>query len=97
MDPSLLEPFERLVQICVQGREHAVPENNTVLRSLQFLDVDLYPCRLCWNSDCDNCRFDYIDPVSGAEVTARGCETTIWEGMSITRIPVNAVWPAPGS
>ncbi len=95
VDPELLEPFERLIQVTVEGRPESVPANNSLLRVLQYLDFDLYPCRLCWNGECDNCAFTYIDPGSSAEVCARGCETTIIEGMQITRVPKDAV-PPPG-
>jgi hypothetical protein len=93
VDPQLLEPWDRLIPIRITGRTHLVPENNTVLRVLQYLDVDLYPCRLCWNGDCDNCRFTYRDPQNGEEVSAKGCGTVVYEGMEIVSIPVKAVWP----
>jgi hypothetical protein len=94
IDPSLLEPYERLVPVTVEGRTCLVPANNSLLRALQYLDYDLYPCRLCWNGDCDNCRFDYAHPETGEAVNARGCETEVFAGMRITRLPENVVWPA---
>jgi predicted molibdopterin-dependent oxidoreductase YjgC len=97
VDPTLLEPFDKLVQVTIEGRCREVPANNSVLRVLQYLEVDLYPCRLCWNGDCDNCRFTYLDPATGSEVTARGCETGVCPGMQILRIPENAAWPAPAA
>ena len=71
-----------------------LPANNTLLRVLQYLDVDLYPCRLCWNGDCDNCRFVFADPDSGEEVSAKGCGTLVCEGMAVRSLPARAVWPA---
>ena len=92
VDPELLDPFERLLAVRIEGKDYSVPENNSVLRVFQYVDIDLYPCRLCWNGECDNCIFAYVDPQSGDEVTARGCETVVWEGMQIVRIPKDAVW-----
>src|SRR5437867_5474745 len=83
VDPQLLDPYEKLIQVMVEGASYEVPENNSVLRILQYLDVDLYPCRLCWNGECDNCLVTYVDPASGAEQVARGCETVAWPGMEI--------------
>lgn len=93
VDLSLLDPFDKLIPVIVEGRPSSVPENNSVLRTLQYLDVDLDPCRLCWNSDCDNCIFRFVDPATGDEVAARGCETPVFAGMNITRLPENALWP----
>ena len=93
VDPTLLEPFEKLIPVTVEGKAYEVPANNTVLRVLQCLDVDLYPCRLCWNGDCDNCRVALVDPATGEETTAKGCETTVCPGMNITHIPPSACWP----
>ena len=95
VDPELLERYDRLIELSIEGRTYRVPENNNLLRALQFLDFDLYPCRLCWNSECDNCHFQYIDPQSQQEVVVRGCETNAFEDMRITRVPPNATWPAP--
>lgn len=93
MDPQLLEPYDSLVPVTIEGRRYSVPANNTVLRVLQYLDVDLYPCRLCWNGDCDNCRFSYINPLSGAEESAKGCATLVALDLVITRLPAHATWP----
>ena len=89
-DTSLLEPFDHTVSVKIEGRTLDLPANNTLLRILQFLGVDLYPCRLCWNSECDNCRFDFVDEATGETTNARGCETILCEGMCITKIPTFA-------
>jgi predicted molibdopterin-dependent oxidoreductase YjgC len=93
IDPQLLEPYDRLISVTIEGRQLRVPENNSLLRVLQYLDVDLYPCRLCWNGDCDNCRFVYVHPKSGMEATAKACAPVVKEGMVIRRLPALAVWP----
>ena len=93
IDPELLDPYQRLIQIRVEGRDYEVPENNSILRMLQYLDVDLYPCRLCWNGECDNCFVTLEDPATLQETTARGCDTVGFDGMTILRIPKDARWP----
>ena len=95
MDPTLLEPFDHLVAVTIEDRPFQVPANNTVLRVLQFLDVDLYPCRLCWNGECDNCRFTYLMPGQEEATSAKACATLVAAGMCIRQIPAKAVWPAP--
>ena len=92
-DISLLEPFDHTVSVEIEGTRYDLPANNTLLRILQYMGVDLYPCRLCWNSECDNCRFDYVDQETGEKTNARACETTVCEGMCITKIPTFALWP----
>ena len=37
---EIFEPYERLVTIKLLGVERDVPENNSILRGLQFLDMD---------------------------------------------------------
>lgn len=92
-DTSLLDPYDELVTVTIEGRRLDLPGNNNLLRLLQYLGVDLDPCRLCWNGDCDNCRFVFVDPTSGDETTAKGCEAQVVDGMCVVRIPTYAVWP----
>ena len=94
-DPSLLDPWEKLISVTIEGQRLDLPEKNTVLRLLQYLEVDLYPCRLCWNGECDNCRFTFVDPETHEELSAKSCLTEATDGMNITRIPVYALWPDP--
>jgi hypothetical protein len=92
-DPNLLDPYQRLIDVRLEGHGFQVPENQMLLRALQYLGYDLYPCRLCWNGDCDNCRFHYVDPADGEERSAKGCQTEVWPGMTITRLPARVRWP----
>ena len=53
MGSSLFRPFENLVEIQVLGRTFQVPEKNTLLRALQFLDpAGVFYGRFCWNQEC---------------------------------------------
>ena len=39
-DPDMFEPYDRLIEIEILGRKYSVPENNSILRCLQFLDME---------------------------------------------------------
>ena len=93
VDPTLLEPFDALIRVSIEGRPFDVPANNSLLRVLQYLDFDLYPCRLCWNGDCDNCRFSYLEPDTGEPHSEKGCQLVVCDGLTITKLPPDAVWP----
>ncbi len=41
MDDALLEPYDKLVQIQILGRRFQVPENNLLLRQMQYLSEDI--------------------------------------------------------
>jgi len=97
IDPQLLEPYDELIPVSIEGRVYQVPANNTVLRVLQYLDVDLYPCRLCWNGECDNCRFSYTMPGQDDATSAKACATLIAPGMRIHQVPAKAAWPVPAA
>ena len=84
-----------LVSITVEERRCQVPADETVLRALQQLGIDLYACRLCWNGDCDNCRFVFVEPDSGQTLSAKACLTSVTPELQIINLPRNAVWPEP--
>jgi hypothetical protein len=39
-DPDMFEPYDRLIEIEILGKTRSVPENNSILRCLQFLDLE---------------------------------------------------------
>lgn len=83
---DVFEPFERLVRIEICGREFDVPENNSVLRCLQYLSIETVSRGdLCWNGDCLNCQV-WIDRGDGREKGVISCRTQIAEGMKIIRV-----------
>ena len=94
---NVIQPVEAsaMTTISIEGHACSVPANDTVLRCFQFLEVDVYACRLCWNGDCDNCRFSFVDPTSGQELSAKSCLTEVTEGLKVTRLPLHSVWQAP--
>lgn len=57
MNPDLFEPFDRLIEVSVNGTPVQVPENNTILRCLQYVSMATVSYgEFCWNGDCMHCR-----------------------------------------
>lgn len=85
MDSTLLDDYEREIRVRIGGKEFMVPENNTLLRILQYLSCEISYSRFCWNGDCHNCIFAYR---SGAlEKKALACRVKVAEGMEILDLP----------
>lgn len=86
MDNSdIFEPYELLVKINFCGREIQVPENNSILRGLQFVDMDAISYGdFCWNGECLNCQVWIKN--GDKEKAVMACRTDAVEGMEILRI-----------
>jgi hypothetical protein len=79
---DLFEPFERLLTLRVLGKEGRVPENNVLLRGLQYLDPDEVSYGdFCWNGDCLNCRVTLRR--CAVQEEALSCQTVVREGDEI--------------
>ena len=81
---TLFRPFSKLVRITIFGREFEVPENNSLLRCMQYLaPQDISYGRFCWNEDCQYCRvtFDFGDTTPSR--AALSCKVIVQEGMRI--------------
>lgn len=85
MDNSLLEPYARLIKIVVLGRVFAVPENNLLLRQMQFVAQDIGYGKYCWNAECRYCEITYSKD-GGPEQPALACRIKGLEGMTITKV-----------
>jgi hypothetical protein len=84
-DLSIYEPFSRLVRIEIEGKAFNVPENNILLRCVQYImDEDVVPGRFCWNNECGNCEVSCNIPNVFAPRRARGCQTLAQEGMILS-------------
>lgn len=82
---DIFEPYDRLVTIEICGQTHEVPENNSILRGLQYLDIErISEADLCWNGECLNCQVWIKN--GEKEKAAMSCRTNVWEGMVITRM-----------
>lgn len=83
--PEIFTPYERLIEIEILGRKYCVPENNSILRCLQFLDMEeISNADLCWNGDCLNCQV-WIEN-NGKEKAVISCRANAAEGMKIVRL-----------
>ncbi|MBA2379472.1 MAG: (2Fe-2S)-binding protein [Blastocatellia bacterium] len=83
--PEIFEPHERLIEIEIRGESCSVPENNSILRCFQFLNMEkISHADLCWNGDCVNCEV-WIE-IDGRQKMARACRKKAAPGMKIVRI-----------
>jgi len=84
-EPEIFEPYEKLIPITLLGRAVEVPENNSILRCLQFLNMEaVSESELCWNGDCLDCQVWVKNGDKEKAVIA--CRTNVEPGMDITRI-----------
>ena len=89
---DIFEPFERLVEIVVLGEKYNVPENNSILRGFQYLDIDsVSEGDLCWNGECLNCQVWIKN--GEKEKAAIACRTNVAEGMQILKISDDIPFP----
>jgi NADH dehydrogenase/NADH:ubiquinone oxidoreductase subunit G len=83
----LYRPFEKLVKICIAGKEFQVPEGNMLLRAFQYLSPeDVAHGRFCWNEDCQYCRVQFDRGPETPNRTALSCKLMVQEGMRITEM-----------
>lgn len=84
MENEMFEPYERLVSIEINGKPHSVPENNSILRGLQFLDIEAISYgEFCWNGECLNCQVWIRN--GDKEKAVMACRTNVYDGMKIVR------------
>ncbi|MFQ5700245.1 MAG: hypothetical protein ACE5HU_00185 [Acidobacteriota bacterium] len=87
VDLDLFEPFDELIEIEVLGHRIEVPENNCLLRSLQYvLGEAIAYGRFCWNDECGNCEMTCIFPDSRREKVVRACQARVCRGMKVTAV-----------
>ncbi len=79
------EPYEKLIRIVVLDREFQVPENNLLLRQLQFVSEDIGSGRYCWNGECRYCEIQYRQGGQN-ESPALACRIKGLEGMEVTKL-----------
>ena len=83
---DLYEPYEKLVRIVVLGRVFEVPENNLLLRQLQYVAPDIGAGRYCWNGECRYCEVTYMRSATGSDQTVLACLVNGQDGMRITKL-----------
>lgn len=80
------EPYQKLIRIVVLDREFEVPENNLLLRQLQFISEDIGSGRYCWNGECRYCEIQYRRPGDENDSPALACRIKGMEGMEVTKL-----------
>jgi predicted molibdopterin-dependent oxidoreductase YjgC len=82
---EIFEPYDQLIKITICGDEREVPENNSILRGLQFLDMETISYGdFCWNGECLNCQVWL--KTGDKEKAVISCRTDVEEGMEITKV-----------
>ena len=81
--PTIFEPYDKLVPIVILGKPFEVPENNVLLRQLQYVSEEIGSGRYCWNGECRCCEVGYR--LEGGKVgSALGCQLTGLPGLEVT-------------
>lgn len=80
------EPYERLMPLVVLGKRLEVPENNLLLRQLQFAAPDVGSGRYCWNGECRYCEVQYRLTPDGPEHAGLACRVRGVPGMQLTKL-----------
>ena len=80
------EPYEKTIAIRILGREFQVPENNLLLRQMQFVAEDIGYGRYCWNGECRNCEVQYRRDENGPDLPALACRLKGVPGMCVTKL-----------
>ena len=79
------EPWERLIRIVVLGKAFDVPENNLLLRQLQYVAPDIGAGRYCWNGECRYCEVTYRRE-GAPDQTALACRVKGLAGMCLVKL-----------
>jgi hypothetical protein len=82
---DIYEPFTKLVRIVILGRVFHVPENNLLLRQLQYVAPEIGMGKYCWNAECRYCEIEYCREPGGTPTPALACRVKGLEGMRVTK------------
>jgi len=80
------EPYEKTIRITILGRGFEVPENNLLLRQMQYVSADIGYGRYCWNGECRNCEVQYRKDERGPDLPALACRVKGLPGMCVTKL-----------
>jgi hypothetical protein len=82
---DLYEPYEKLIRIVILGRVFELPENNILLRQMQFVAPDIASGRYCWNAECRYCEIEYQRGPDQPSSPALACRLKGLPGMRVTK------------
>ena len=95
IDWRLFAPFSRLVRVTIGRVVYRLPERNSLLRGLQFLDPNCLDYgSFCWNGDCHTCIVRIV-AADGSEETVLACSTDARDGMHLAGPPAGVHLPNP--
>ena len=84
---DLFRPFSRLVRVTLLDRTVEVPENNVLLRCLQYLaPEEISYGRFCWNEDCQYCRITFDRGEGTQQRAALACKLVVEDGMRVLTV-----------
>jgi hypothetical protein len=84
-DYEIFEPYDRLIEIDVCGAKFEVPENNSILRCLQYLEMESISYGdFCWNGECLNCQVWIKN--GDKEKALIACRADATEGIEIVKL-----------
>jgi hypothetical protein len=90
---SPYRPYERLVEITVQGKTFQVPEKNTILRCFQFISPETIPYgRFCWNQECQYCKVSCRLPDDTENRPMLACKFIVSAGLAIHELTPELIW-----
>jgi hypothetical protein len=75
-----------MIRVVVLGKRFEVPENNLLLRQMQFVAPDIGYGRYCWNGECRYCEIQYCQGKGTPEFSALACRVKGQDGMRITKV-----------
>ncbi len=79
-------PFEKLIPIAVLGKRLEVPENNILLRQLQYVSPDIGSGKYCWNGECRYCEISYQMEKEGPVMNGLACLVKAKSGLRLTKL-----------
>jgi hypothetical protein len=85
---DVYEPYEKLIRIVVLGKVLEVPENNLLLRQLQYLAPDIGSGKYCWNAECRYCEIQYRLSPQGPENAGLACRVKGVPGFTVTKAAI---------
>lgn len=93
MSSGVFRPFERLVEITIQGKPYLVPDKNSILRCFQYLSPETIPYgRFCWNQECQYCRVTCQLPDDDQPREMLSCKFLVTPGLAVLDMSPELKW-----
>ena len=91
-DLDLFGEYRYLLPILIEGTRFEVPDDNSVLRGLQYLEIKHGAVKMpwpnyCWNDTEGCCEMTYRRSPGEAPKTGRACQIRAKAGLEIIVLP----------